>query len=162
MIKKPEGQFYFPLFRAIAFVSGRDARRSEGNGTEALMACFAIYVVHYLFFADWIVSLGLNKPLTVVLLLSLSFGIWFFWLLLVYFNWLMIRLVRGSGLFRQIPVRHIQSILWVTCTTVMAFSLLRANEVLHEVAALWLVIVAMNLAAAAILASSKASRESKE
>lgn len=162
MNKKSNGQFYFPLFRAIALLVGSDPRRSESNFTEALIVCLAMYLIHYLFFAARLIPPNISTTLAVLLLILLAFGVWIFWLLLVYFNSLVIRMVQLLGLFRDIPQRRLQSILWISCTTTMACLLLNDNQFLHEIAALWLVAVVMNLAAAAFLAWRNAARDSGE
>ena len=68
------------------------------------------------------------------------------------FNSLIIKLLRQVGLFRSIPTRRAQSILLGTWATAMAFHLLERGSWIGEVASIWLVAVAMNLAAAAVLA----------
>jgi hypothetical protein len=162
MKSNSNGQFYFPLFRAMALLVGGNHRRSESNGIEALMVCFAIYMIHYMFFATEFISPDLKLWLAVLLLFALGFGVWIFWLLLVYFNSLIIKGLQLCGLFRTVPVRRIQSVLWMAWTTVMAWTLLNGNQFLHEIAAIWLVAVAMNLAAAVYLALSNATRDSGE
>lgn len=143
--------FYFALPRLIATMRGADGRRAEKNGTEAWVGNIAIYLVNYLFFAQFIPA-DLQVWQRALLLAGLLFLVWLFWLLVFYFNSLIIRLLRPIGLFQAIPNRRAQSILLGTWATAMAFDLLERGSWIGEVAAIWLVAVAMNLAAAAVLA----------
>jgi hypothetical protein len=144
--------FYFSLFRLLALFRGGDARRAESNGFEAWLLGLAIYAIHYLFFVRLFISTHLASWQVALLLLANAFWIWLFWLLLLYINSVIIQALRVGGLFRTIPIRRAQSILWGICTTAMACALLDGSPALREFGAIWLVAVAMNLAAAVILA----------
>jgi hypothetical protein len=151
-------QFYFSLLRFIATLRGGDARRAESNAMEAWLVGLMVYLIHYLFFAtSWIPS-HFAPWSTGLLLIALAFWVWLFWLLLLYINSVIIKLLRLSGLFRTIPDRRIQSILWGTFTTAMACTLLQTSGWVRELCAIWLVAVAMNFAAAVALISSNAAR----
>ena len=143
--------FYFALPRLIAMMRGDDGLRAESNGTEAWVASLAIYLINYLFFAQFIPA-HLQLWQTALLLVGLAFLVWFFWLVVLHCNSLIIKLLRFGGLFRTIPTRRAQSILLGIWATAMAFDLLDRGSWIGEVASIWLVAVAMNLAAAAILA----------
>lgn len=143
--------FYFALPRLIATMRGADDSRAENNGTEAWVVSFAIYLINYLFFAQFIPT-QLRFWQTALLHAALVFLVWFLWLLVLYLNSLIIRLLRPAGLFRSIPTRRAQSILLGTWATAMAFHLLARGSWIGEIASIWLVAVAMNLAAAAVLA----------
>ena len=158
MTKSVKRQFYFSLFRLIALLRGGDSRRAENNGVEALLVGLMIYLIHYLFFASRFFSFDFKPWVAGLFLVALAFGIWLFWLLFLYFNSLIIKLLRVSELFHAIPTRRAQSILWGIVTTAMAYALLDGSRLLHEVAAVWLMAVAMNLAAAMVLAFSNATR----
>jgi hypothetical protein len=143
--------FYFALPRLIACMRGADGRRAERNGTEAWVGNIAIYLVNYLFFAQFIPA---HLPLwqKALLLTALLFLVWLVWLVILYLNSLIIEMLRHIGVFRTIPTRRAQSILLGTWATAMAFDLLERGSWIGEVAAIWLVAVAMNLAAAVVLA----------
>ena len=143
--------FYFALPRLIATMRGADGRRGENNGTEATAGSVAIYLINYLFLAQFVPA-GLPLWQTALGLAGLVFLTWFFWLLALSLNSLIIKLLRQTGVFRTIPTRRAQSILLGTWTTAMACDLLEPGSWIGEVAAIWLVAVAMNLAAAAVLA----------
>ncbi len=143
--------FYFALPRLIATMRGADCCRSENNGAEATAGSVVIYLINYLFFAQFVPA---TLPLwqTALWLGGMIFLSWFYWLLVLYLNSLIIKLLRQVGVFRSIPIRRAQSILLGTWTTAMAFDLLDRGSWIGEAASIWLVAVAMNLAAAAILA----------
>jgi hypothetical protein len=158
MNKTDQGSFYFSLFRMIAMLRGGDTRRSESNGLEAWLVGLIIYSIHYLFFATRLVPSNLAPWLTGLLLLALAFWIWLFWLLALYINSVMARALHACGLFRAIPTRRVQSVLFGIYTTAMACVLLNDSPTLREVGAFWLVAVAMNLASAVVLALNDAAR----
>ena len=145
-------QFYFSLFRLIVMFRGGDPRRAESNEFEAWLVGLMIYALHYLFFATLFVRPSLEPWLRALLLVALVFWIWLFWLLLLYINFVIIKALHACGLFRTLPSRRLQSILWGILTTAMAGALLQRSPALREAGAIWLVAVAMNLAAAVILA----------
>jgi hypothetical protein len=155
-------QFYFSLFRVIAMLRSGDARRAESNRFEAWLVCLTIYLIHYFFFAALLIPSDREPWLTALLLLALAFWIWLFWLLLLYLNSEIIKGLHMCGLFRTIPIRRAQSILWGISTTVMAYALLKSSPALRELGAIWLVAVAMNLISAVVLAFSDAARSPRE
>src|SRR5438045_2544249 len=136
MNKSDKRQFYFSLFRVIMMSRGGDARRTENNAVEARVIGFMIYSVHYLFFATFFIPSNLKPWLTALLLVALAFWIWPFWLLLLYVNSVIIKALRVGGLFRAIPTRRAQSILWGISTTAMAFALLKSSPALREFGAI--------------------------
>ena len=144
-------RFYFALPRLLALLRGGDAQRAEQNGTEAWVAGIATYVISFLFFAAFVPE-TLGWGLRGLMLAGLAFLVWLFWLLALYLNSLILKLLRGLGLFRTIPTRRGQSILIATTVTAMAFGLLGRGSLAGEFGAIWLTAVAMNLVAAMILA----------
>ena len=150
-------RFYFSLLRLIAMLRGADPTRAETNGPEAWLAGVAMYLIGFLFFAQF-VPVDLNPGLTALALVVLAFLVWLFWLLVLYFNSLIIRLLQPAGFFQSIPTRRGQSILLGLWATMMAFDLVQRGSWVGEVAAIWLVAVALNLAAAVILAFRNGAR----
>jgi hypothetical protein len=144
-------RFYFALPRLLAMLRGGDPQRAEQNGTEAWVGSIATYVISYLFFAGLIPN-GLGSWFDGLCLAVLAFLVWLFWLLALYLNSLILKLLRELGLFTAIPIRRAQSILIATTVTAMAFGLLQRGSLAGELGAIWLTAVAMNLAAAMILA----------
>jgi hypothetical protein len=150
-------RFYFALPRLLATFRGGSFVRAENNRGEAWIASIASYLVSYLFFVQFIpATLGLwSRLLSLVLL---AFLIWLLWLLALYLNSLVIKLLQTCGLFRNVPIRRAQSILVASTASGMALQLLQGGGWSAEIAAIWLVAVAMNLAAAAILALRNGDR----
>lgn len=144
-------RFYFALPRLIGTMRGADSRRAENNAAEATAGGLAVYLINYLFFAQFVPA-ALPLWQTALWLGGMVFLTWFYWLLILYLNSLIIKILRPLGVFRSIPTRRAQSILLCTWTTAMAFDLLERGSWIGEVASIWLVAVAMNLTAAAILA----------
>ena len=144
-------RFYFALLRLMAKWRGGDSARAEKNQVEAWAAGIAIYSVSYLFFAAQLPP-RFGWWLTVLVWIALAFGVWLFWLVMLYLNSVVIKLLRSAGLFRDIPDRYGQSVLVSATATAMACSLLSAESWMAEIAALWIIAVTMNLAAAAVLA----------
>jgi hypothetical protein len=143
-------RFYFALPRLLARFRGGSSERAETNGGEAWIGSIATYLVSYLFFAQFVpATLGLWS--TILSLVLLAFLVWLFWLLALYLNSLVIKLLQVRGLLRSIPVRRAQSILIAGTASAMALQLLQGGGWSAEIAAIWIVAVAMNLAAAAIL-----------
>jgi hypothetical protein len=158
MNKTGTRQFYFSLFRLLALLRGGDARRAESNGFEAWLLGLMMYSIHYLFFVTLLLPFNLQPWQTALVLVAGAFWVWLFWLLLLYINSVIIQALHVCGLFRSLPIRRAQSILWGICTTAMAYALLQGSPALRELGAIWLVAIAMNLAAAAVLAFSDAAR----
>jgi hypothetical protein len=149
--------FYFSLLRLLALLRGGDATRAETNGSEAWLAGVAMYLISFLFFAQF-VPVDLNFWLTGLALIVLAFLVWLFWLVVLYFNSLIIKLLRPAGFFQSIPTRRAQSILLGISATTMALDLVQRGSWMGEVAAIWLVAVALNLAAAVVLAFRNGTR----
>jgi hypothetical protein len=150
-------RFYFALPRLLARFRGGSPERAETNGGEAWIASIATYLVNYLFFAQFIPAvLGLwSRILSLVLL---AFLVWLFSLLALHVNSLVIKLLQACGLFRSIPIRRAQSILVGGTASAMALQLLGGGGWSAEIAAIWIVAVVMNLAAAALLAFRNGDR----
>lgn len=142
-------RFYFALPRLLAKLRGGDATRAEQNSVEALSAHLAIYLISYLYFAGFIPAFAV-WPVRLLIFLALAFFVWLFWLIVLYLNSLVLKVIR----FRSLPTRRGQSVLIATVTTAMAVVLLQRGPVSAEIGAIWLTATAMNLAAAAVLALS--------
>ncbi|MEN3370185.1 MAG: hypothetical protein V7609_2328 [Verrucomicrobiota bacterium] len=149
-LDKPKPHFYFSLFRLLALLRGGDARRAENNGIEAWFGGLAINLISYLFFAQFIPG-DLKIWQSALLLVLLAFFVWLFWLVVLYINSLIITFVRLCGLFHSIPIRRMQSVLLGIAATAMACGLIQTDSWSREIASVWLVMVAMNLFAAAVL-----------
>jgi hypothetical protein len=149
-LDKSRPHFYFSLLRLLALLRGGDARRAENNGVEAWLGGIAINLVSYLFFAQFIPG-NLTLWQRVLLLVLLAFFVWLFWLVVLYINSLIIKFLHSCGLFHSIPIRRLQSVLLGISATAMAGGLVQTDSWSREIASIWLVMVAMNLLAAAVL-----------
>ena len=146
-------RFYFALPRLLAKLRGGNATRAEQNGAEAWFGGLAIYAISYLYFAGLIP----DNPgwwTRAFLFGALAFLVWLFWLLVLYLNSLILKLLRGLGPWRALPIRRGQSILLATAATAMAVALVQRGSLSGEIGAIWLTAIAMNLLAALILTFS--------
>jgi hypothetical protein len=151
-------QFYFSLPRAIAMLFGGDAQRSESNGAEAVTVGFWIYAIHYLFLVTKLTPLLPTRLLMPFLLVLAAFAVWLAWIPLIYFDALIIRLLRFFGLFQHLPARRAHMILLGVITTGMAGSVLVAHPWLWQLSLVWLLTVVLNMIAAMVLTFSDAAR----
>jgi CDP-diglyceride synthetase len=159
-MSQPESpRFYFALPRLLAHWRGGNSTRAEKNSVEAWAGNLAIFGITYLYFARFIPD-GTTWWLSGLMFVALAFLVWLFWLLMLYLNSLILKLLRGIGLLRSLPARRGQGILIVATTAAMALALVQNGSFAGEIAALWLTAIAMNLIAAGILAFSngKAAR----
>lgn len=137
--------FYFALPRL--FLRGP---RSERNWLEANLVGGFIHLLVYL--GAFRILLLRATPLRQILLcLPLAFLVWVFWLLTIYLNSLLIRLLRAAGLMREMPDRYAQSLLVGIITTFFAWALIGAGSWLRALGILWMTLIALNLLAALFL-----------
>ena len=162
MSSKKSLQFYFALPRLIAKVRGGDAQRAESNWLEAYVVSLAIYFVQYILFAAKLVPLINQCWLIAVLLVVLLFVVWLFWVLVLSINSLVIKLLHRGGMFRAIPIRRAQSILFGILTTAMAIALLTSGSSMRMIGFGWLAAVMLNLAAAVVLSFSNGTHIPEE
>ena len=148
-----EPRFYFTLPRLLSKMRGGNAGRAEKNAVETWVGGVGIYAVSCLYFAGYLFEVG-NWCLRGLLLIVLAFLVWLFWLLVLYLNSLILKMLHGVGLFRTLPMRRGQSVLVTTIAAAMAVALVQRGSFMSEIGAIWLTATAMNLAAAAILAFS--------
>jgi hypothetical protein len=146
-----EPRFYFALPRFLAKLRGSDTKRAEKNSAEAWVAHLAIYAISYLYFAGFISDV-VSWWLRGLLFVALAFLVWLFWLVVLYLNSLLLKLLHSLGLFRSLPARRGQSVLVATAATAIAFALVQRGSFAGEIGAIWLTATALNLLAAMILA----------
>jgi hypothetical protein len=142
---------YFALPRFIRKLRGGNAARSERNWLEAYVPGAVVYLISYLFTANLLLP-KLNWWQIAVSLPLLLFGLWIAWLIVLYINSLIAKGCEIIGLCADLPRRRVQSVLMGILTTMFAAQLLTANPWLRAIGALWIVGVALNLAAALMLA----------
>ena len=144
-------RFYFALPRLLAKMRGGASIRAEQNNVEAWSANVAIYLVSYVYFAGFVPPFD-GWWLRPLIFVALAFLVWLFWLVVLFVNSLILKLLGDVGLLRSLPVRRGQAVLIVITTTAMAVALLQRGPVAAEIGAIWLVATTMNLLAATILA----------
>jgi hypothetical protein len=147
---QPSPRFYFALPRLLAKFRGGDASRAERNGVEAWAANLAIYLISFLYFSELIPELS-TWWLRGLILIPLAFLVWVFWLLVLYVNSLILKLLQSAGIFRSLSMRRGQGALIAAVATAMACALIQRDAIGSEIGAIWLIATAMNLLAAMIL-----------
>jgi hypothetical protein len=130
---------------------GRSGTRSEENWREAYLAGVAVYLVTYLFAVNLLRDRLSFGPAAIVLFLLL-FGIWIFWLIVLYLHSLVVKAIWACGLCRDLSRNRVQSVLMGILTTAFAAQLVISGSWVRWVGALWLMAVALNLSAALLLA----------
>src|SRR6266849_8444463 len=89
---------------------------------------------------------------------ALLFAIWIFWLVVLYLICVMIPVLHRLGFFRGVTERHLQDILVGLIITFFASELSILNSWVRWIGILWLIILAMNLAATLSLALTNTTR----
>ncbi|MFN2622173.1 MAG: hypothetical protein ABR611_04945 [Chthoniobacterales bacterium] len=153
MNEQPSPKFYFALPRLLAKMRGGDAARAERNAAEAWFGSLGIYAISYLFFAGFVPD-AWSWWTRALFFVTLAFLVWLFWLVMLYLNSLILKLLHSVNLFRSLPTRRGQSVLVAATATVMAAALAQRDSMVSELGAIWLIATAFNLVAAVILAFS--------
>jgi len=143
--------YYFALLRLGGKFLGKNARRSEGTWAEAHFAGVAVYLVSYLFAAHLLLPF-LSSWSIAPAMFALLFALWFFWLIVLYLNSLIVRLCWSWGLFKDLSANRIQSVLVGILTSVFAAELMVAGRWTRWIGIAWIVAVMLNLSAALLLA----------
>lgn len=137
-------RFYFALPRML---TDPKAARSEMNWGEANLAGAGVFLVSYA---------ALDQLLagpSIVLLVPLAILAWLLWIVALYVNSLVIKLLRACGLMRAVSDARAQSVLIGATTTALACWLLEADSWVRWLGAAWLVVTSLNLLAALALAT---------
>ena len=150
--------FYFSLPRLLTQCCGRSAKRTQNNWLEANAAGIFLHAVFYAFAFRVFLS-GHNIWLQLLLLLPLAFLVWISWLLVFYFDSLVIRGLRAIGLMRHLSDSHAQSILIGLVASTFALALALDREAYKIIGAAWLILVVLNLLSAAILSLNVSATE---
>jgi len=150
-MNEPSPQFYFALPRLLAKMRGGDASRAERNAAEAWLGSLAIYTISYLYFAAFVPDTW-SWWMGALSFIALAFLVWLFWLVMLYLNSLILKLLHTINLVRSLPRRRGQSVLVAATATAMAVALAQRDSIVSELGAIWLIATALNLVAAVILA----------
>lgn len=148
-------QFYFALPRLVASQLGWNADRTEDNWIEANIVGGVVHLIWYVFAAHLFLN-GLPMWERIALLLPLALLVWVSWLIAIYINSVLIRLLRAGGLFRDLPDVRVQSVLLGVITTAFAFYLVESESGLALLGIAWVAAVSLNLLAAAVFVVSDA------
>jgi hypothetical protein len=142
---------YFALPRLLRKLRGLSATRSEGNWIEAYAAGTVVFLISYLFVASLLWPKLHWWQIAIVLPLLIP-GVWIAWLILLYLHSLIVKFCWAVGLCTDLSRNRVQSVLMGIVTTVLAAQLVAAGSWLRWVGAIWIAAVALNLAAALLLA----------
>lgn len=134
---------YFWLFRLLARMRGGSGKRSENNWLEAHSVGWIIYLISFAFGAQLLWSKTAGWKLLVDLI-ALAFAIWIAWLIILYLNLLLIRLLRLCGFCRETSNRVVQSVLILALTTALSLQLAFSDSWLRVIGMGWLLVVAAN------------------
>ncbi len=143
--------FYFSLPRLLSKVTGRDSDFSEGSFFETCLGSVVVLLIPYFFLVDLAMN-HVGRWVAFGTGVALLFAIWIFWLVVLYLNWVIIQVLHGLGFFRGVTERHLQDILVGLIITFFASELSILNSWVRWIGILWLIILAMNLAATLSLA----------
>jgi hypothetical protein len=143
--------FYFALPRLMAKLWGGSAARTQNNWTEANIAGAASFLVSYAAALHLLTATVTTRWKQIVLVLLALLVTWLFWLMALYINSLVIKLLRACGIIRGLPDDRAQSVLIGIITTAFACWVIAANSSLRVIAVVWIAGVSLNLIAAAVL-----------
>lgn len=150
-------KFYFSFPRLFVRLRGGDAGRSQANWFEANAVGTAMHLIAYLFAASILLA---PRPLWAQVLFSipLAFLVLLFWMVVLYFNTVLVRWLRRAGLFRDLPVDRAQGVLVGGMITAMACQLASTEHWARILGLFWIAAVTCNLIAAGLLGITQASR----
>lgn len=148
-------EFYFSLPRLLMKLGGGNARRTEKSWAEGNLVGFAVFGISYLFLARllpgdhaWWAHL--------VILAPLGFATFLFWLVALYLNSVVVKLLRACGFMDGVSDSRAQVVLVAVLTTIFAFCLMRAGSWNRVMGTIWMIGVVLNFIAAALLAGRHA------
>ncbi len=143
--------YYFALPRLMASFRGEaPTRRSEQNALEAHVVGTLVHAVIFVFAARLLLG-ERSAWQQIALLLPVALIVLVWWSLFFYVSSLVTKLLRSSGLLREMPDRHSQSVMVGVVTTLLAAQLVTAGSWMAALGWIWLGAAALNLAAAAVL-----------
>jgi hypothetical protein len=153
----PSPAFYFAMPRLINGFFGGASASSENNRLEAYLGSIVILAIPYLLG----VHLFLREARGWIALIAyplLLLAVCAFWLLALYANSLVIKVIRACGFFRETPDRYLQDALVWLLIALFAGRLAISNSWIHWVGAVCLAALSLNVCAAVSLAVLNRSR----
>ncbi|CAA9226425.1 MAG: hypothetical protein AVDCRST_MAG42-868 [uncultured Chthoniobacterales bacterium] len=142
--------YYFALPRLVASWRGRSFGRSEHNAVEAYTVGGLVHAVTFIFAAELLLG-GRPAWQQILLLIPLALLVWAWWSLFFYMGLLLLNVLRGAGVMRDTPASRAQSLFVGITTTLLAWHLITAGSWTSVLGWIWMIAVALNLAAAALL-----------
>ena len=159
MMRTPESSssvgYYFALPRLLASFRGGSMRRSEQNALEAHTVGILVHAITFVFAVRLLLS-DLPAWRQIMLLVPVALLVWIWWSLFFYVSSLAVKLLRSAGFLREMPDSHAQSLIVGTMTTLLACQLVTSGSWISVLGWTWLVALALNLAATAILSLAHA------
>lgn len=147
--------YYFALPRLVASWHGGSIERTEQNGQEAHLVGILVHAITFIFAAELLLG-GRPAWQQIVFVMPLALVVCAWWSLFFYVAWMLMKLLRGAGLMRQMPASRVQSLLVGITTTLLAWQLIAAGSSMRVLGWIWMIAVALNLAATALLALAHA------
>ena len=144
------GDFYFALPRLLNRIRGGSDKISESNAVEAYFGSILAWAVSFLFAWQLFAGQSAGWQAAVVGLL-LIFAVSIFWLFAFYFNSLVIKILRASGVLRKMANRHVQDILIEIVVAVFAYELSISVSWTRWIGISCLLLLGLNLAAALLV-----------
>jgi hypothetical protein len=154
-------RFHFALPRLFAYLAGGDTKPVETNWLEANVVGAAVMLISYLALQRWILGSAGSIQRELLFVVPLVLATWIFWLFALYFDAVIIRLLRFTGLLTGVSNAQAQSVLVTTTTTAFALQLTGERGWPRPFGWLWLVAVCANVLAALLLAFISRTRDGK-
>ena len=154
-------QFHFALPRLVTRLTGGNSEPTETNWVEANIVGAAVMLISYLGLRQWLFGNIISIARDLLLLIPLVLATWIFWLVAIYVNALIIRLLRSVGVWSDVPDARAQSVLVVTIASLFACELTRTRSWVSIFAAAWICAVCANVVAAMLLAVIVRRRNAK-
>ena len=137
------GGYYFALPRLCALLRGHDWHRSENNWAEAYFGGVAVYLISC-------ALLIAQSRAGALLGVAFFCAAWIGWIVVLYLNSVVVRALRGLGIFCRLANPRAQNILIGLETTACALAL-TMHPRWQILGAIWLLLVTANITAAVLL-----------
>jgi hypothetical protein len=149
------GDYYFALLRLLNRMRGGSDKISESNAAEAYFGSIMAFLVSFLSAWQLFASRCTGWPAIAVGILLL-FAVSLFWLVVFYFNSLLIKILRAGGIIRKMANRHAQDILIEVVVAIFAYELSLSVSWMRWIGMSCLLLLGANFAAALLLALGRA------
>jgi hypothetical protein len=154
-------RFHFAFPRLCTRFGGGDATAVETNWAEANIVGAAVMLISYLALRGWIVRGAASISRELLFVVPLVLTTWIFWLVALYLDSLVLRLLRAIGLLSRASNADAQSVMVAMITTAFAVQLTGERGWPHLLGWLWIAAVCANLLAAMLLALTSRARDGR-